>query len=323
MIGLAVLLDEDFNIKIGTIVILLTGVLFDMWISNGKVSKKRLQFLLFYTLLLYCIWNSTTLYCILYENERIMRDLTRNSDFSEAYALRGVGGFGYIYSVILMLPVSVELLRIKKINKTFRIVNLYFVFTGFLLAYYSEYFIAMLLAFLIIFLVWKKPGKFTYITIGIATIFLGFVLEPILDLMINTVDIPEINYKLMEMRSVLISGGDIEDSEFGVRYERYTRDLVLIVSSPIWGSLSFKEVGKHSDFLDFFAQYGIPLGIVYVIALLRPATIWIKRQIPIASVVLLVSVIMCLMNRFPISVAAPLCFVLPTYCRLIIQSPLK
>ena len=78
MIGIAVILEEDFNIKIGAIVLLLTGVLFDIWVSNGKVSKKRLQFLLFYTLLLYCIWNSTTLYCILHENERIMRVFTNH-----------------------------------------------------------------------------------------------------------------------------------------------------------------------------------------------------------------------------------------------------
>lgn len=316
MIGIAVILKEDFNIKIGAIVLLLTGVLFDIWVSNGKVSKKRLQFLLFYTLLLYCIWNSTTLYCILHENERIMRDLTRNSDFSESFARRGVGGFGYIYSVILMLPTAVELIRLKIRGKAFRILNIYFVLTGFMLAYFSEYFIAMLLAILTLILVWKKPAKSTYILVGIITVISGFAMETILDTMIELIDIPEINNKLIETRNILLNDTNVEDTEFGVRYERYVRDIGLIIANPIWGTLSFKDVGKHSEFLDFFAQYGIPLGIVYVSALLRPATIWIKRNVSIASVVLLISVIMCLLNRFPLHAAVPLCFFMPTFCRI-------
>lgn len=316
MIGIAVILEEDFNIKIGAIVLLLTGVLFDIWVSNGKLSKKRLQFLLFYTLLLYCIWNSTTLYCILHENERIMRDLTRNSDFSESFARRGVGGFGYIYSVILMLPTAVELIRLKVRGKAFRILNIYFVLTGFMLAYFSEYFIAMLLAILTLILVWKKPAKSTYILVGIITVISGFAMETILDTMIELIDIPEINNKLIETRNILLNDANVEDSEFGVRYERYVRDIGLIIANPIWGTLSFKNVGKHSEFLDFFAQYGIPLGIVYVSALLHPATVWIKRNVSIASVVLLISVIICLLNRFPLHAAVPLCFFLPTFCRI-------
>lgn len=316
MIGIAVILEEDFNIKIGAIVLLLTGVLFDIWVSNGKVSKKRLQFLLFYTLLLYCIWNSTTLYCILHENERIMRDLTRNSDFSESFARRGVGGFGYIYSVILMLPTAVELIRLKVRGKAFRILNIYFVLTGFMLAYFSEYFIAMLLAILTLILVWKKPAKSTYILVGIITVISGFAMETILDTMIELIDIPEINNKLIETRNILLNDANVEDSEFGVRYERYVRDIGLIIANPIWGTLSFKNVGKHSEFLDFFAQYGIPLGIVYVSALLHPATVWIKRNVSIASVVLLISVIICLLNRFPLHAAVPLCFFLPIFCRI-------
>ena len=316
MIGVAVILEEDFNIKVGTIVLLLTGVLFDIWVSNNKVSKKQLQFLLFYTLLLYCVWNSTTLYSVLFENERIMRDLTRNSEFSEYFALRGIGGFGYIYSVILMLPVAVELLRFKKMGKTFRILNIYFVLTGFMLAYFSEYFIAMILAILTLLLVWKKPGKSTFILLGIIVVIFGMAMETILDIMIELVDIPEINHKLIEMRNILISDADVEDSEFGVRYERYVRDIGFIIDNPIWGTLSFKDVGKHSEFLDFFAQYGVPLGIIYVSALLRPAIIWIKRNVSIASVVLFFSVIMCILNRLPLHTAVPLCFFMPTFCQI-------
>ena len=323
MVGVALALGEDFNIKIGTIVILLTGVVYDMWLSNQGISRQRLKSILFVMLLLFCVWNTTTLYCIIFENARIMRDLTQNSDFSEAYALRGVGGFGYIYSVILMLPGGVELLRFKNLGNSIRLVNLYFVFTGFVLAYLSEYFIAMLLAILIIVLVWKRPGKSTYIYIGIIVSIFFFALEPILDTMIAIIDIPEINNKLMDMRQIMLSGSDIEDTEFGARFERYSRDVALIFGSPIWGTLTFNAVGKHSDFLDFFAQYGVPLGIIYANAMLRPAIVLAKRNVTIASVVLFVAIIMCLMNRFPINAAVPLCFFLPTYSRLRLYSQKK
>ena len=315
VIGVAIFLEEDFYIKIGSFVLLLTGVSFDMWLSNKMIKSQQLHFIIFFTLFLFCMWNSTTLSCILFENGRIMRDLTQNSDFSETYALRGVGGFGYIYSVVLMLPVSVELLRYKGLGRVFRIVNMYFVITGFMLAYFSEYFIAFLLSILIILLIWKKPSKFTFIVLGVITLLVFFVLEFILGVMIDMIDVPEINKKLIDVRDILVLGNDVEDTEFGVRYERYLRDVGLMFSNPIWGSLSFKVVGKHSEFLDFFAQYGIPLGCLYVSTLLRPATIWVKRNVQVASVVLLVVIIMCMMNRFPITSAAPLCFFLPTFCK--------
>ncbi|MCC8147306.1 MAG: hypothetical protein LIO93_12920, partial [Bacteroidales bacterium] len=45
------------------------------------------------------------------------------------------------------------------------------------------------------------------------------------------------------------------------RYERYTRSIKLFLESPIWGQLTRADIGKHSQILDYFAQYGVFVGI--------------------------------------------------------------
>lgn len=311
---------ESFVGKIGTFIILLTSVSFALWNYKYGTDIRKLNFLIIFIIALYCIWNTTTLIAVSTDGH-IMRALVRNSDISVACAKRGIGGYGYVYSVVAMLPIGIYMLGDKH-NVIIRAIIAYFVISGFVLSYMSQYFIALILSVLIfpmLYIANKHKGGMnmsSYIIVFGMLILFFCSLESILDFLINIVDTPSLKRKLIDMQYTLLYGGDVEDSEFGERYERYMRDINLILQSPLFGAFKYSAVGKHSSVLDFFAQYGIPLGIVFFKILFSSCTDWIKKKIPMASVVLWITLIIALMNQLPLSAAVPLSIALPAFCKI-------
>lgn len=310
--------DNAFSWRIGTYIIILTCVVYSLWNQKFGTNIKQLELLLLFAISLYCIWNTTTLMAIQI-NPRIMRDLV-----SKGYTGPGgkyAGGYGYMYSVLSMLPIGIYMVKQKH---TFirKFILYYFVISSIILAYQSQYFIALILTILIfpLMILADKYNKGlntgALVLIGIFVFLIFINIEGILDFLIDIVDIPLIKRKLMDSRDALVYGADIEDSEFATRYERYTRDIGLIFGSPIWGSLSYMTVGKHSFILDYFAQYGIPLGIVFSKLIFSPCTDWIKYQMPVANVVLWITFLLAVMNPLTLVSSVPLCFALPAYCKL-------
>lgn len=318
---LCVLTGDLFNRQIITYSILLVSVGFAFWNKRYGYNPKQLEFIIIFALGLYCIWNTTTI-ITLRVIPYAMRSLTGSgSGVDNSFYLRGVGGFGYLYSAIIMLPIGLAVLKQRR-RKLFRIVSLYFVVSTYTMAYMSQFFTALILCVLAVpmMIIAKKYAR--GLNSGVVVLLIVFLvvlfvsLEPILDFCINMVDTRSIHNKLLSMKETLIYGDSFEDSEFGERYERYTRDLNLILKSPLWGALTFYAVGKHSCILDYAAQYGLILAYFYIKLLFKPCTDWTKHKMPLAYIVLWLSVILALMNPYPLAAAAPLCIVLPSYCKL-------
>ncbi|MCM1139491.1 MAG: hypothetical protein NC453_13050 [Muribaculum sp.] len=318
---LCVITKDLFNRQIITYSILLVGVGFAIWNKRYGNATKQLEFIILFALILYCIWNTTTIMALI-KLPSVMRRLTGSGGgVDSSYFLRGVGNFGYLYSVIVMLPIGIYQL-IESKRKLTKLVALYFVVSAYIMTYMSQFFTALILSVLTIPMMaiakrYQKGMNPIVIIFLIACLFFLFAnLETILDFCIDIVDTRSLHMKLLSMKETLIYGNSFEDSEFGERYERYTRDLNIIITSPLWGALTFYAVGKHSCILDFFAQYGIIMGILYVRLLFKPCTDWTKHRMPMAYTVLWLSIILAFMNPFPLAAAAPLCIVLPSFCKL-------
>lgn len=321
MVIICVITRDLFNRQIITYSILLIGVGFAMWNKRYGNNPGQLEFIILFALVLYCIWNTTTIMA-LHKMPSVMRRLTGSGGgVDSSYFLRGVGNFGYLYSVIVMLPIGIYLLMESK-RKLLRVVALYFVASSYVMTYLSQFFTALILSVLALPMMiianrYKNGMNPAVIVLSVLFLCLLFAnLETILDFCIDIVDTRSLHLKLISMKETLVYGDSLESSEFGERYERYTRDLHLILTSPIWGALTFYAVGKHSCILDFAAQYGIILGILYVRLLFKPCTDWTKRHMPMAYTVLWISVILAFMNPFPLAAAAPLCIILPSFCKL-------
>ena len=310
---------ESFSLNINILLILITSAAFALWNNKYGNNTKQLKNLTYFAICLYCIWNTTTLIAV-DQQPNIMRLLAKNSGETTGHVGVGVGGYGYLYSVIIMFPIGIYLLKEKQ-KIWLRAVIAYFVISTAILAYQSQYFIALILAVLAVpMMVIANRNRgglnvifYTILAVVLLVIFAN--LESILDFCINIVDIPSIQKKLTLMKATLMEGSVAEEGTFGERYERYTRDLNLIMQNPVLGVFRFSMVGKHSTILDFFAQYGIPLGIVFVNILFSSCRDWIKQRIPAASVVFWITLILAIMNPLTLQVAAPLCVVLPTFCK--------
>lgn len=321
MVLVAFITGEPYVGKIGTIIILLSGVGFTLWDNQEEADIRQLNLLLLFIIAQFCLWNTTTLKALAFD-DRIMRALVRNSDISASASLAGIGGYGYIYCVVPMLPIGIAMLKEKR-HLFIKAILVYFLVTSVALAYMSQYFMALLLTILVFPLTQlanKRAGRGNMVILVIIGIFALLVysnLENILSFLIDSIDIPTTKRKLTEMQQTLLMGERVEDTDFGERYERYTRDLDLILSSPILGVLRFSAVGKHSNILDMFAQYGIPIGIVYLRMLFRPCIDWIRNGMNIAYVVMIIVFVIAFMNSLPLTIAVPLCFGLPTYCKIL------
>lgn len=310
---------ESFSLNINILLILITSAAFALWNNKYGNNTKQLKNLTYFAICLYCIWNTTTLIAV-DQQPNIMRLLAKNSGETTGHVGVGVGGYGYLYSVIIMFPIGIYLLKEKQ-KIWLRAVIAYFVISTAILAYQSQYFIALILAVLAVpmmVIANRNRGGLKvifYIILAVVLLVIFANLESILDFCINIVDNPSIQKKLTLMKATLMEGSVAEEGTFGERYERYTRDLNLIMQNPVLGVFRFSMVGKHSTILDFFAQYGIPLGIVFVNILFSSCRDWIKQRIPAASVVFWITLILAIMNPLTLQVAAPLCVVLPTFCK--------
>lgn len=315
--------DDLFNRQINTYSILLVSVGFAMWNHRFGNDPRQLKRLILFALALFCIWNTTTIIAIRVI-PTIMRLLTGSGGLQNAsgYILSGVGGFGYLYSAILALPFGIAWLTRKKEKLLCRIILIYFVVSTYVLAYMSQFFTALIVSLLVIPIMWlarryrKGMNPIVLILIGIVVFVFMSNLDVILDFFIDTIDLHAVHRKLLAMKDSLINGESFSNTELGERYERYTRDLDLILHNPIFGSLTFYAVGKHSCFLDFAAQYGLILTAIFAKLLLQSCFDWIKYRMTMAYTILWITLILAFMNPLPIQLGVPLCIMLPAYCKI-------
>jgi hypothetical protein len=260
------LLLNFFTSQINTLIFLCMTIC--AWNTRfNPPTRIQRQILIFVTFALSMVWIYFTLSAIwVYPN--VMRLLAKNSAEGMYYISRGVGGFGFLYTMILMFPAGIGVATGRGEDRSLRILAFIFCICVIVLTYRSAYFLALLLlilnmSFLVIFRSAKKRAAILIFTLVFVLIGLLFA-EYILEFLIRNIETPNFQYKLKDFYALLNSDINVEDSEFSTRTERYTRDLKLILSSPLWGCLSFNAVGKHSHLLDFAAIFGLPMAIIYI-----------------------------------------------------------
>lgn len=264
------------------------------------------EYLLYFALVLFIVFNLCT-FKALVENPHIMRYLVRNSVDGGMYQSKGVGGYTYIYSLILIIPIALSLLR--ETTKSRKIVILLFLLTSYLLVFSSGYLLAMMITTVMtasfFILITNKVSRYKglwILVVLIITIAVFLSLGNILQFLSRLAGSSMIQKKLDDIYSIIYSSESISNTELVYRFERYSRDLSLTLRSPIFGCLDYNSVGKHSAILDVFAQFGIPVGVLTSLAIFRPLRMCAKRN-NIANVVSLLGLFVVLLcNPVPMSI---------------------
>lgn len=245
-------------------------------LSRGRDDDARFCFWL--VLLLLPVWMTTTLWGIDNIAADVARTLSRSSDEAEMLARRGIGGYGFIYTVLLCLPFLAYFTMHARARQSLasgsglrpRLLRLLVVLNFALactLLFRAGYSIALLLAGLavaLVILVRSRRGlpfAISIATSGLVVFIMSIALPPSLEYLESTARGTEYAAKIRDLSDSLAGGqstGTVED-----RTERYSRSLALFLEHPLIGTLAFDDVGKHSAILDRFAQYGIVIGALF------------------------------------------------------------
>lgn len=241
-------------------------LLFFMLYYFYQKDNKKLMIIFWLVTSLCIIWNLRTLqaYTTIHN---ISRMLAKDFDGAEYYAKQGIGGYGYIYSMVFMLFCALKVFN-GKLNKHVlvkRIVLIVYILTTLLLLLSAGYFLALLLT--IFGLISLVITNIKSVNIRVLS-YAGCVIVALLiiinfdTIMSFVADISKGTMYQSKVQDIItsISEDQVVGTVYG-RYERYQRSIRLFFESPLWGQLTRKDVGKHSQILDFFAQYGIFVGV--------------------------------------------------------------
>lgn len=246
-----------------------------------KFSNKKKQQLLIIMLSFNLIALIGT-YFGLINDSHVARSLSKSGEGAVELTKLGVGGYGIVYMNSIIFPLFLLLIKTLKDRwiKLLILVNFVLSFVivlkaGFLIAISLIVFQFFYLVFLPFNIIQKQ---FLILFFSIGSLFI-----------LNNIDeIERISYPLVEESSLkykhadifnIIKGEKAEYNTVSIRLERYERSLRQSFLNPVVGLLSFNNVGKHSNILDIFAQFGIFMGILFLY-LLRKIPLSIIKKMP-------------------------------------------
>lgn len=259
--------------------------------SRGREGDAR--FVFWCVLLVMPIWMFTTLQGIESIAHDVARTISRSSIEARRLAAQGIGGFGFVYTVVLCLPFLAQAALGASSTKRrgwAAIAGKLLVWVNFLLGSLlvlrAGYSIALLLgasAIVFVLLIRSRrayPFAISLCLSGLIVLGASLGLEPALDYLQGISAGTEYAAKVHDMQASLNIGsatGTVEG-----RTERYERSFMLFLDNPLVGALDFEGVGGHSAFLDRFAQYGVFVGLLFFYLLIHwPVTVLRNAAVPI------------------------------------------
>lgn len=319
---ISLITKDIYQFRIGTIIFLLVSFC-GYFIYLKNISFVFLKAGIIYIFCICILSIIITLYQLTL-TPNICRLFAKNIEISTLgyHVMPGTGGYGFIYTVLLLIPYSIELSLYERNDKVLRGVSIIFLLTSYMLIIKAAYFLALLLSIIIIllYIILKVPNKLKNERIFfISFLFILFLIffDYIIEVMIQMIPIKSIQEKILSLQLLFNGLEDIQDSEFTTRSERYVRSFVITLKSPIWGCFSYNKVGKHSHFLDISAQYGIPFLYGYFQILIRPLKINNIFNFPAALTCIGTLIILLFLNSLAFDWGAILFIFMPMYCLLI------
>ena len=259
-------------IQTGFLIFLL--FLFIFWLKQGRVIILPNHIYFIFFLMLISLISS--IYFLSFVDSHAARVLVRSSDLAREYSSSNVGGYGFIYSCLILLPILFY--EIRKQYRVRNITKLSFLVLFFLCAMYYIYLggytialAGLLLALLLLIPIFRdRVVVFSLVTLPLGLfIFLGDGLTSlmpsfVLDLLDGTSYISKLNSIIYYDANDLV----INDS-FEVRRERYQRSLSLLMENLFFGTFDYNPLGKHSTILDTAAMFGVFYLMFFLFILIR------------------------------------------------------
>ena len=256
---------------------ILLGIAYMAYQNQNKEAYIKSKAFLWVVLCIYPVWMFLTIqtYAVV---PNISRALAGNDRADTIYwSLRGVGGYGMVYSIVIMIPILIYILKNIRFRNKFQTalvwVNLILSVALILMAGYS---LALLISVIGIFfiLLYKQRGLDSFLKVLLAVIALLIVYILFRNDFLNwIVDITK--GSMYERKVVDIINSMMENQSTGTleaRMVRYQLSWETFIEHPIFGCFiqGSNDVGGHSYFLDMFARFGLLGGLSFLYLVIAP-----------------------------------------------------
>tara|TARA_R110002051_G_C8709983_1_gene495454 strand:- start:829 stop:1710 length:882 start_codon:yes stop_codon:yes gene_type:complete len=240
-------------------------------------------------------------------DDHASRALSKSGDGAIALTEEGVGGYGTIYSNVVLIPILFYL-KTKIISLRLKIIIWLNIIIAIIVIIKANYLIAVLL------IVFQSLAFLYSITNGINKVFLFVTVFFATIFIITNVDyIENVTGELVEGTTYAIKHTDFfnqlngQESEFGSvssRIERYQRSFKMIFINPIIGVLSYDDIGKHSNILDQLAQHGVVFFSLFIYLLINLPLQIIKREREKKHLIIFITTVLLLglLNNYPLHI---------------------
>jgi hypothetical protein len=254
--------NDTFVLRHLQLYIFLGCILISIVFYRKHLSTKRQ---IVYIILVFNLLALVSSLYILKDNSGAARLLAKSSDEAIDLSNSGLGGYGLVYANVLMLPLFIYSYK-KTGEKKLKILSGLNIILAVLFIATAQYFIAILLVLIQFIFRYLKNNTFSkrvvFIMLFILLAAFFFININFFDrLTYSWVEFSSLRYKQQDIFN-LLNGAEGENNTVGGRTSRYKRSLILFFKNPITGTFSFDNIGKHSNFLDQFAQYGIIIGLI-------------------------------------------------------------
>ncbi|MEE0945219.1 MAG: hypothetical protein U0M42_00140 [Acutalibacteraceae bacterium] len=249
----------------GELQIYLYGIIAVWYIVKNR--PERAKFIFNFMLVCYAITGVTTyIGCIKYpQASRIMATLSTYDSLHQLYTRNNIGGFTFIYELILIMPLLIYMIKDKKINRLLGVIGVALI--G-LVVIQSEYATALILyvVTLILFLIPRLTGGKVFLFVVLALLIiisLKTFIAGAFESLSNTVESETLAERFQYIAD-LLSGRSV-DSADNNRMELYAKSLNTFFDTAMFGGWNNAVTSGHSFVLDIMAIYGI-IGLFAIIA---------------------------------------------------------
>lgn len=187
------------------------------------------------------------------------------------YKSANIGNFSFIYTLVLLLPVMVFLLRTRQVNVTIALSMIVIIALTIVQTEYTAALLLTCLSLSLFFLPKNIQLKHLLMLVGIALLFFTFgkilVGGALIQFSSFFSDSDTFSSRLYDLGAALsgqIAGSD--NSDIDSRKELYTISLDAFFASPLWGGSS--RVGAHSFFCDNLGRFGV-IGLVAMVIMYK------------------------------------------------------
>ncbi len=313
----------------GELQVILFGFIVLYYDNEARQHKKK--YLFWFVVLCYVLTAITTIIGNI-RYPMASRILATGDEIGVAlYTSQNIGGFTFVYELVLLIPLIIYMFKKNMINRWFA-AGLVAVFGYTIIrAEYTTALLFFILSLILLFIPNLTTRKI-YVLLGIFIVLFIFNVDYIAGLLRQLGQNAEseiFSTRLNEL-AVMLEGGDAIDSgNAGNRVELYKRSFDTFVNTSFigrWGNRSAGSIGGHSFILDTVGQYGV-LGIIVIFIMY--ATIYnlymkpYKKEkfYPYLFYVYLVAIVLAFLN--PKTYLFMFIVVFPTFAKTMTEKNIK